>query len=129
MSNILENKTILWVEDDDFLGSVITKKLMKENANVIHVGTGAKAVEILSSTVPDIILLDVLLPDKDGFEVLSDAKKSQRTKDVPIIMFSNLSQEENIKKAKEMGALDFYVKSNLTPDQIVENIREVFSSS
>lgn len=128
MSNMLKDKTIIWVEDDDFLGSVITKKLMKEEANVLHVSSGSKALETLSTVVPDIILLDVLLPDKDGFEILANVKKDPRIKDVPVVMFSNLSQEENIQKAKDMGAVDFYVKSNLTPDQIVENVKEVLSS-
>lgn len=128
MSSTLKDKTIVWAEDDDFLGSVITKKLIKEEANVLHVSEGSTALETLSKVVPDVVLLDVLLPDKDGFEILASIKKDPRTKDVPVIMFSNLSQEENIQKAKDMGAVDFYVKSNLTPDQIVENVKEVLYS-
>ncbi|MFP4022462.1 MAG: PleD family two-component system response regulator [Candidatus Paceibacterota bacterium] len=127
MANELEGKKIVWVEDDNFLGGVITKKLSAENADVIYADTGAKALEALKETVPDIILLDVLLPDKDGFEVLEAVKNDERLKDVPVIMFSNLSQEENIIKARKMGALDFYVKSNLSPDQITENIKQALS--
>lgn len=127
MANELEGKKIVWVEDDNFLGGVITKKLSAENADVIYADTGAKALEALKETVPDIILLDVLLPDKDGFEVLEIVKNDERLKDVPVIMFSNLSQEENIIKARKMGALDFYVKSNLSPDQITENIKKALS--
>ncbi|MFP4539613.1 MAG: PleD family two-component system response regulator [Candidatus Paceibacterota bacterium] len=127
MANELEGKKIVWVEDDNFLGGVITKKLSAENADVIYADTGAKALEALKETVPDIILLDVLLPDKDGFEVLEIVKNDERLKDVPVIMFSNLSQEENIIKARKMGALDFYVKSNLSPDQITENIKQALS--
>ena len=127
MSGELKGKTILWVEDDNFLGSVITKRFIREEANIIHMNTGTKAVDILADNVPDLVLLDVLLPDKDGFEVLEYIKSSERLKDVPVIMFSNLSQEENIEKSKEMGALEFYVKSNVSPDQIAEKAKEVLS--
>ncbi len=127
MAENLNEKTIVWVEDDNFLGNVISKKLSAEGAKVIYMNTGAKALEALEDLVPDLILLDVLLPDKDGFEVLEEVKRSSRLNDVPVIMFSNLSHEENMIKAKKMGALDFYVKSNMTPDQIVENVKEAIS--
>ncbi len=127
MADNLEGKTVVWVEDDNFLGGVITKKLTEEGAKVIYMNTGVKALEALAEVVPDVLLLDVLLPDKDGFEVLEEVKKDDRLKDVPVVMFSNLSQEENMIKAKKMGALDFYVKSNLSPDQIAENIKGILS--
>ncbi|MGM0482606.1 MAG: response regulator [Patescibacteria group bacterium] len=127
MINNLEGKKILWVEDDNFLGSVISRRLKKEEAEVIHTNTGAKALEALNESTPDLVLLDVLLPDKDGFEVLEFIKSDERLKDVPVIMFSNLSQEENIEKSKDMGALDFYVKSNVSPDQIADKAKEVLS--
>lgn len=126
MSNVLRGKTIMWVEDDNFLGGVITKKLTKEDANIIYLDTGGKALEELKDVTPDLVLLDVLLPDKDGFEVLTEMRKDDRLKDVPVILFSNLSQEDNIKKAKELGASDFYVKSNFTPDEIIEKIKTHF---
>ena len=116
----------MWVEDDNFLGGVITKKLTKEDANIIYLDTGGKALEELKDVTPDLVLLDVLLPDKDGFEVLTEMRKDDRLKDVPVILFSNLSQEDNIKKAKELGASDFYVKSNFTPDEIIEKIKTHF---
>ena len=127
MSNNLEGKTVVWVEDDNFLGGIITKRLLKEGAKVIYMNTGVKAMEALADVVPDVLLLDVLLPDKDGFEVLEEVKRDERLKNVPVVMFSNLSQEENMIKARKMGAADFYVKSNLTPDQIAENIKEILS--
>ncbi|MGM0629181.1 MAG: response regulator [Patescibacteria group bacterium] len=127
MTNNLEGKTILWVEDDNFLGSIISRRLKKDEAEVIHANTGAKALEVLDENTPHLVLLDVLLPDKDGFEVLEFIKSEDRLKDIPVIMFSNLSQEENIEKSKEMGALDFYVKSNVSPDQIAEKAKEVLS--
>lgn len=125
MSGKLKGKMILWVEDDNFLGTVITKRFIKEDANIVYMNTGTKALEVLSENVPDLILLDVLLPDKDGFEVLETVKSDERLKDIPVIMFSNLSQEENIEKSKKMGALEFYVKSNVSPDQIAEKAKEI----
>ncbi len=127
MSKILKGKTIMWVEDDNFLGSVITKKMTTEDANIVYLDTGAKALEELKELVPDLVLLDVLLPDKDGFEVLEEIRKNERLKNIPVILFSNLSQEDNINKAKELGATDFYVKSSFTPDEIIEKIKLFFA--
>lgn len=127
MLNDLKGKVILWVEDDNFLGSIISRRLRKEEAEVIYADTGAKALEAINENTPDFVLLDVLLPDKDGFEVLEYLKNEENLKDIPVIMFSNLSQEENIEKSKEMGALDFYVKSNASPDQITKRIKEILS--
>ena len=127
MGNVLKGKTILWVEDDNFLGEVIGKKFEDEKVEVIHVGSGEKALDELLHTTPDLVILDILLPDKDGFEVLDQIKNNRNLEDIPVMMLTNLSQEDNVRKAKELGADEFYVKSNLSPDEVVEKVAEILS--
>lgn len=128
MGNILKGKTIVWVEDDNFLGEVVGKKFEDEGVNIIHMVSGSKALDELNHTLPDLVILDILLPDKDGFEVLDEIKSNDRLKDVPVMMLSNLSQEDNIRKAKELGTEEFYIKSNLSPDQVVQKVEEILSN-
>lgn len=123
----LEGKTIVWIEDDNFLGGLMAKKISAEKANVVYAATGEDALERMKDIEPDLILSDVLLPGKDGFEILQEVKADDRLKDVPVILFSNLNQEEDIAKGKELGAQDFFVKSSVIPEQIVEKIKEVVS--
>ena len=127
MGNILKGKTIVWVEDDNFLGEVVGKRFEDEGVNIIHMESGSKALEELNHIVPDLVILDILLPDKDGFEVLDEIKCNETLKDVPVMMPSNLSQDDNIRKAKELGTDDFYIKSNLSPDEVIEKAKEILS--
>ena len=127
MANSLEGKTVLWVEDDNFLGGLIAKKLTNEGANVMYTSTGEDALEQLKDAVPHFILADILLPGKDGFEVLEFVKNDERLKDIPVILFSNLNQEEDMKKGRELGAEAFFVKSNVVPEQVIEKIKEILS--
>ncbi len=119
---------IVWIEDDNFLGSLISKKLSSEGYEVAYVNTGEDAMAKIKEQKPALVLADIMLPGIDGFEVLKQIKEDDNLKDVPVILFSNLSQEEDINKGLELGAESFLVKSNVVPDQIVSKIKELLEA-
>ncbi len=123
-----KNKNIVMiVEDDQFLRSLTAKRLEKEGYNVTVAVDGENAVNTLATSKPDIVLLDLLLPGVDGFEVLKKIKTTDTLKNVPVIIFSNLGQKEDIEKAKNLGAEDFLIKANFTLDDVVAKINGLVS--
>lgn len=123
MSSTIEGKKVMWVEDDAFLSDVIAKKLASEKAILFHTANGEEAFAMAEKEVPDIILLDILLPGLDGFEILRQLKKNDKTKGIPVILFSNLGQKTDIDKGKDLGAVKFLVKATVTLDEIVSEIK------
>ncbi len=116
---------ILVAEDDKFLSKAYAAKLKKESFEVILALNGEEAVQKAKTEKPDIILLDLVMPKKDGFEALADIKKDKSLKSIPVIILSNLGQEEDIKKGNELGAAGYLVKSNIAIADVVKKIREV----
>jgi DNA-binding response OmpR family regulator len=117
-------KKILIIEDDIFLQNLEANKLKKDNYEIITAGTGDEAMEKISVENIDLILLDLILPGIDGFDVLQKIKETESLKKVPVIVFSNLSEEKDIKRAREMGAVDFMVKSNFSLNELAEHINK-----
>jgi len=126
-SGAVSGKKILWVEDDRFLKDIITVRLSNEGCNLMHAADEAEAFSILERETPDVIMLDILLPGADGFEILQKIKANEKTKSIPVILLSNLSQPDDIKKGKELGAVKFLVKSTVTLDEIINEIKSVLS--
>ncbi len=119
-------KKVFIVEDDEFLRSLNAKKLEDAGYAVSVAVDGVSAIQMIPNEKPDLIFLDLLLPgDKDGFDVLQEVKANAETKDIPVIVFSNLGQAEDIEKAKNLGAKDFLVKANFTLDDVVAKIQEI----
>jgi len=118
-------KTVLIVEDDEFLRSLTAKRLEKENYAIEVAVDGENAISVLDTLKPDIILLDLLLPGKDGFEVLKKIRSTETVKTVPVVIFSNLGQKEDIEKAKALGVDDFLIKANFTLDDVVAKINKL----
>jgi DNA-binding response OmpR family regulator len=116
---------VLWVEDDQFLSGLIAKKLTSQGFDLEHASTGEQAVNLVKEKKPDVVLLDILLPEMSGFEVLAKIKADPETQNIPVILFSNLGQKEDIDKGLSLGASKFLVKSNMVPDEIAGHIREV----
>lgn len=117
--------TVLVVEDDKLLSDLLARKFTAENFNLIHAPTGEMAIDQLKTAKPDLVLLDILLPGIDGFEVLRQIKSNPDTKNLPVIILSNLGQESDIKKGQELGAEKFIVKVTLTLDEVVAMVRGV----
>jgi len=118
---------IFLVEDDSFLRSICSKKLLKEGYTVYEAKNGGEAIAGLNQVEPDIILLDIILPGIDGFQILSQIKShnNENIKKTPVIMLSNLGQDDDIKKAMEAGASDYLVKAHFTTEEIVGKIKSV----
>lgn len=117
---------VLVVEDDKFLRELLVRKLASEKFTVENAIDAEAAFAILAKDrVPNIILLDLILPVVSGFDILAKVKSDPKTAAVPVIILSNLGQKEDIDRAKSLGAYDFMVKANFTLDEIVEKIHTV----
>ena len=114
---------ILIVEDEEFLVRALKDNLESEGYSVDTAVDGGEALERIKKSKPNIILLDLLMPKKDGFYVLAEVKKNPEWKLIPIIVLSNLGGDENIKKALEMGADDYFVKSQHPIEEVVEKVK------
>lgn len=115
---------ILIVEDDPFLRKMYVKKLQIEGFDVDIATDGAEGLAKLKSFAPDLALLDVMLPKLNGLEVIDRAKADPQTKNIPILVFSNLSSAADEETAKKKGAVGFIVKSDVTPAQVVEKVKQ-----
>lgn len=116
---------VLVIEDDKFLRELLVRKLAGEGFDVENAIDAEAAFAILAQRKPGIILLDLILPGIDGFEILGRIKADQKIADVPVIILSNLGQKEDIDKALSLGAKDFMVKANFTLDEIVSKVRGI----
>ncbi len=114
---------ILLAEDDKFLSIALGDKLAREGFFVIKALNGAEALAKIRLEKPDLILLDIIMPQKSGFEVLAEMKLDPLMKNIPVIVLSNLGQESDIKKAKALGARDYLVKSDVEMKTVVEKIK------
>lgn len=118
-------KKILVAEDDKFLLNAYRVKLQKAGFDVKTARDGQEALMALSEFVPDLILLDLVMPVKDGFAFLEEIKKDDRFKMLPVIIASNLGQKEDIDRGMKLGAKDFIVKTDMSLDKLVEKIRVI----
>ena len=116
---------VLVIEDDKFLRELLVKKLMGEGFEVENALDGETAFSILEKKTPNIILLDLILPNIDGFEILARVRKDVKTAKTPVIIFSNLGEKADIDKAMSLGATDFMVKANFTLDEITTKIHSI----
>ena len=115
-------KKILIAEDDKFLANAYRVKLSKADFEIKLASDGEELLETLKTFVPDLILLDLVMPKKDGFAVLQELKSMDAYKNIPIIVASNLGQKEDVDKAKKLGANDYVVKSDLSMKDLVNKI-------
>ncbi len=116
---------ILVAEDDKFLSNAYRVKLTKAGFDVKVVGDGQEALNILQTFIPDIILLDLVMPVKDGFATLEAIKADERLRTIPVIVASNLGQKEDSDKAFGLGAKGFIVKSDLSLDTLIQKIHSL----
>ncbi|MBT3412714.1 MAG: response regulator [Candidatus Jacksonbacteria bacterium] len=116
-----DKKRILIVEDEKPMGHALELKLESEGFEVSTASNGVEALEVLEKETFNLVLLDLVMPKKDGFEVLTELKEKKNT--TPVIVSSNLGQEEDFKKAEELGAVDYLIKSDSTLSQIIEKVK------
>jgi len=118
-------KKILIIEDDKFLRELIGQKLIKEGYDIVEAVDGEKGIKSAKDEKPDLILLDLILPGMDGFEVLTKIKEDARVAQIPVIILSNLGQKDDIEKGLKMGAVDYLIKAHFTPGEIIDKIKVV----
>ena len=116
---------ILLIEDDIFMSDLLTQALTRAGFEVIGAKTGGDGLKIFQETRPRVILLDLLLPDENGFETLRKIRRSEGGADAKVIILSNLSREQNAEEARRLGAADYLVKVNFSLDEIIEKVRSV----
>ncbi|MEX0869965.1 MAG: response regulator [Candidatus Spechtbacterales bacterium] len=127
-NNNSDTRTILVVEDDSFLSSLITTKLTKEGYRVIEAADGDAALAQVKEKDFDLILLDLILPGKSGTEVLKTLKETEGIKDVPVLVLTNLGEEDDIENITQLGAIDYMIKANFTPAEIAEKVKDIFEN-
>jgi len=118
-------KKILIIEDDKFLRELIVQKLLKEGFEISEAIDGEEGIKKIKEEKPDLILLDLILPGIDGFEVLSRAKKDPSLASIPVIILSNLGQKDDVERGLKLGAVDYLIKAHFTPGEIIEKVRNV----
>lgn len=116
---------ILLIEDDPFLLNMYATKFELENFKVTVADDGEKGLRAVEKEIPDIILLDIMLPKMNGFEVLKQLKASKDFRDIPVILLTNLSQKNEIEQGLSMGANDYLIKAHFMPSEVVEKIKEI----
>jgi DNA-binding response OmpR family regulator len=118
---------ILIVEDDKFLRDLIIKKLNTEGYETVFAVGGEEGLKKVEEEKPDLVLLDLILPGIDGFEVLKQIKShsSDAVKKIPVIILSNLGQRDDVEKGINLGAIDFLIKAHFTPGEIIDKIKQV----
>lgn len=123
----LAGKKVLWVEDDSFLGDILAAKLTSEKCSLLYAKDGETALKFIETDTPDIVLLDLVLPGISGFDVLERIKKNDKTKNIPVIILSNLAQESDLERAKKLGAFKHFIKASIDPINIIKEISRTLS--
>ena len=124
---IPQDTKILIVEDDATLSYIASERFRFAGYQVFTAMSGPEGINMAREIHPDIVLLDVIMPEMSGFEVLSKMKQDGEIKDITVVIFSNLAQEQDFSEARRLGAVDFLVKANFTPAQLVERIDQILS--
>lgn len=115
---------VLLIEDDPFLYKVLSKRLMEEGVEVIVATDGEMALRELSRVKPELVLLDLILPKKSGFEVLAEMRKKPATSALPVIVLSNLGQQEDIDQIGKLGIREYLVKADFSLSEMVIKVME-----
>lgn len=120
-----EKKKILLVEDDRFLSEMYATKLTGSGFEVEVAYDGKEGLAKIKEFMPNLILLDIVLPKMDGFEILQKIKKEESLKSIPVIALTNLGQKEEVEKGLALGASDYIIKAHFTPTEVVAKVKRL----
>jgi|SRR3989304_2807681 len=126
--NLNQKKLILVVEDDKFIARAYKDGLERFGYMVEAAYDGYEALDKIKLTTPDLVLLDLIIPGLDGFGVLEQIRKMQEMKDVPVLVLSNLSQDSDVHKAKDLGATDYMTKATFSMKEVLEKVKGYLDS-
>jgi len=121
-------KKILIIEDDSFLSEMYSTKLIQEGFETEIAIDGKQGINKIKDIKPDLVLLDIVLPKMDGFEILESIKKDPEFKNIPIILLTNLGQKNEIEKGLSLGADEYIIKAHFTPTAVVAKVKEILKS-
>ena len=119
------SKSILLVEDDPFLIDIYTTKLKESGFGVEVASDGESALRKVKEKEPGLVILDIVLPQLDGWEILRQIKSDQKLKNIKIIILSNLGQKEEVERGVELGAVKYLIKAHYTPSEVVEEVKKI----
>jgi len=119
---------ILLAESDAFLNSIYSNKLEAEGYRVILASDGQKALELIRKFPPDLIVLDLVLPKLNGYELIAKIKRNRVLAEIPIVVLTNLSQKEEVKKAFDLGINEYLIKAHYLPAEIINKIKNVINN-
>ncbi|MDO8571766.1 MAG: response regulator [bacterium] len=117
------------IEDDKFLCRAYNDGLDRAGYEVVIAYDGGEAVKKIRDEKPDLIILDLILPIKNGFDILEEIKQDDDLKKIPVVILSNHGQDADIQRGKELGALDYLVKANFSMKEVVDRLQDVFARS
>ncbi|OGH65695.1 MAG: hypothetical protein A3J66_01440 [Candidatus Magasanikbacteria bacterium RIFCSPHIGHO2_02_FULL_47_14] len=116
---------VLIVEDDSFLANIYKTKFEMEGFKVSVAENGELGLKEAKKKLPDLILLDILLPKMDGFTVLEHLKEDEELKSIPVILLTNLGQKDDVDKGLKLGAADYLIKAHFKPSETVDKVKKV----
>jgi len=122
-------KKILIIEDDPFLSEVYAAKFSQSGFVTEVAADGKKGMEKIKTEKPDLIILDIVLPKMDGFELLKKVKEDSTLKEIPVVLLTNLGQKNEVEKGLSLGADEYIIKAHFTPTAIVAKVKEILSHS
>jgi len=125
ITGVDSKKKILLVEDDSFLAGMYVSKLNLEDFEVSLADNGEDGLKIAKHKLPNLILLDILLPQMDGFEVLKRLKENPQTAKIPIILLTNLGQKKDVDRGLALGAKDYLIKAHFMPNEVIAKIKKI----
>jgi len=117
-------KKILIIEDEELLYNLLQRKLSEEGYEASVAKDGVEGMKMIKEMKPDLILLDIVMPNKNGFEVMDEMQADERLKHIPIIVISNSGQPVEIDKAKDLGAKDWLIKTEFDPQEVIEKVKK-----
>ena len=126
---MLKKDTILLIEDDPLLIDIYSTKFKEAGFEIQVADSGEKALSLLKKVSPSVIIMDIVLPHVDGWELLAVAQKQENLRNTKIVVLSNLGQKEEIEKGISLGAARYLIKAHYTPSQVVEEVRELLANN
>lgn len=120
-------KRILLIEDDTFLADIYTTKLKEAGFSVELISDGEAVLPRIKEEKPDLVILDIVLPHLDGWEILEQIKRTDGINDLKVVILSNLGQKNEVEKGLKLGAVKYLIKAHYTPSEIIEEIQKILS--
>lgn len=115
-------KKILIIEDEEIISTLLQNKLAKEGFNVVVAINGEDGLQQMKAARPDLVLLDIIMPQKDGFQVMEEMHRDEKLAGIPVIIISNSGQPVELSRAKELGVKDWLVKTEFDPQEVIAKV-------